>query len=332
MRKQNIIICDRDEAYVQALSTYFFATIRGARITSYSDPDIFSMENGYFDIALLSDDFIKTVESVPGLKERLGKVFLLTGDINASSEDYTVLYKFQRMTNFMESIMGEYASRSGESMPSNERWTGIFSPMRHELQLPFSLACCHYMHQINQDKRLLFLDLEDNSLFADLTGLYQTKNVTDYLYLLENDSVTNEELESCISSYQGFSCLAPVKYIQELAAVSNLRWERFFDSISRLGYQQIVVLFDASMRGIEELFSHLSDLLLLGRDGDYYRKYERQIYAFLNDHKQPMSVHQAALPLSGMNLNDGTYQFEQLLAGNLSSYARAVVEGASGAR
>ena len=147
----------------------------------------------------------------------------------------------------------------------------------------------------------------------------------DYLYLLENDQVEDEALLGCFSYYQGVSYLPPIRYFQELVSIDGKRWRRFFASIARLGFGQVVVLFDGSLRGMDALFDYLKELVLLGREGDFYHKYDRQIRSFIKERDRPMMVRETTLPLSGSNLADGTYRFEQLLSGNLSQYARRAI-------
>ncbi len=324
MRKQKIMICDTDYAYVQALTTYFISALRDTEITSYSKVDRFREDAGNYDVALLGKEFIEQLDETTKMRDRFGQIFMLTGDINegSSNGDYGIVYKFQKMQLFMENVRQIRRDPKEELNHTGKRWTGIYSPMRHELQLVFALAYCKQKQEAEPERRLLFLDLEENSLFSELVGGPAAQNVADYLYLLESDGVSEEELLGCLNYYEGFACLPPVRHFQELLMIGSLRWEKFFDSVATLGFDQVVVLFDGAFRGTEELFGRLQDLLLLVRDGDFYRKYDRQIYTFLKEKPQPMMVREAVLPLSGANLSDGTYRMEQLMEGNLAKYVQ----------
>ena len=329
MRKQKILICDTDRAYLQALSTYFISSIRNAELSSYSSVERFCEDRGTYDVALLGREFVEIVREDTQKCEELGQIFILTGDIDEQDPDYQLVYKFQQMQSFISTIRSIYRKTEEAKAPADQEWTGIFSPMRHELQLPFALAYCAQKQTAQPEKSLLFLDLEENSLFGEMTGFTHVQTVMDYLYLQENEHVAEEDLRGCLQWYQGFACLAPARYFQELIEVNPDRWQKFFASVTGLGFDQVVVLFDGSMRGMKGLFHYLHNLLLLGRDGDYYRKYDKQIRAFLKERKSPMAVRETVLPLTGASLSDGTYQFEQLLSGNLSQYARTALEEAA---
>ncbi len=329
MRKQKIIICDTDSSYLKALCTYFLSSGLGLEIASYSVVERFLEEDRKFDVALLGKEFLNALDDCGADISRFGKIFVLTGDVNEVDEDYAVLYKFQQMKSFLGTLRQYYGIIDDMSFENNSEWTGIYSPIRHELQLLFALALCKQKQNEAPDKNLLFLDLEENSLMSELVGIQEQKNVTDYLYLLENDDITKDELLSCLAYYDSISYLPAVRYFQELVAIDGRHWRRFFASIAQLGFGQVVVLFDGSLRGMDPLFDYLKDLILLGREGDFYRKYDRQIRSFLRDQNRPMMVRETLLPLSGANLVDGTYRFDQLLSGNLSSYARRAVKEAS---
>ena len=327
MRKQRILICDTDQAYARALSAYFISSGRNFEIASYSIPEKFAAERGAFDVSLLGKEFIQLMQERGIDASQFGRIFVLTGNVNESNGAYEVLYKFQQMKTFLNNV-SQFPMRENlqNGMQTAAEWTGIYSPVRHELQLLFALAYCDQKRKTRPEEGLLFLDLEENSLMSELVGDAQSKNLTDYLYLLETNNVSTEELIGCFSVYHGFSYLPPVRFFQELVSVSEGRWKKFFASIAGLGFGQIVVLFDGSLRGMNGLMHYLKDLVLVGREGDFYRKYEKQIRYFLQEKEQPMMVRETVLPLSGANLIDGTYRFEQLLSGNLSKYAKRAME------
>ncbi|MBQ9631490.1 MAG: hypothetical protein IJV04_01030 [Lachnospiraceae bacterium] len=327
MRKQRILICDEDGAYVRALCAYFISSGHNMEIASYSQTEHFSSERGVFDVSLLGKEFLRVLEKSGEDMSRFGKIFILTGDVNDSSREYTMLYKFQQMRSFLGTLQkyGNHGPRVDPSVLDSCHWTGIYSPIRHELQLLFALAYAKQKREEKSEGELLFLDLEENSLLPELLVDTGRENLMDYLYLLENDQVEDEALLGCFSYYQGVSYLPPVRYFQELVSIDGKRWRRFFASIARLGFGQVVVLFDGSLRGMDALFDYLKELVLLGREGDFYHKYDRQIRSFIKERDRPMMVRETTLPLSGSNLADGTYRFEQLLSGNLSQYARRAI-------
>ncbi|MBR1628465.1 MAG: hypothetical protein IJ679_04245, partial [Lachnospiraceae bacterium] len=312
MRKQKIIICDTDSAYLRALCAYIISSGRRMELSSYSSIEKFQTENGIYDVALLGKAFLQNLEERGEDLSRFGKIFVLTGDINETGGEHTVLYKFQQMKGFLAKMQQYYSHNLSDediAKMGDVSWTGIYSPIRHELQLLFALAYCKQKKDENPEDGLLFVDLEENSLMGDMMPGMGKKNVTDYLYLLESNTVTRDELMGCISYYENFAYLSPVRYFQELVSIDGRRWRRFFSSLCELGYKHIVVLFDSSLRGMEALFDYLKDLVLVGREGDFYRKYDRQIQSFLKDRDRPMEVRETLLPLTGANLSDGTYRF-----------------------
>lgn len=337
MRKQRFLLCDTDEAYVQALSAFLITTMKDIQLTTFSSTRAMITDNEEYDVTLLSADFAETIKEHMDKKAvaRLGNIYILCtstqypGEDAALSGNVQTVYKYQSMRGFVDTLCRIRNENAHVISKEVCRWTGICSPVHHELALPFALAYSMQLQSAGQDKSILFIDLEDNSIFSELCGFVPARNVTDYLYLLEDDNSDTNELLDCICTVGGVSALAPARYFQELSYIDENKWSNFCLSVSKLGYESIVVLFDTSMRGMDELCSHLDHLLVLGRDGDFFRKYDRQFQSFLNDRFEGLKTLLTRLPLSGINLADGTYQLEQLLAGNLSSYAREAVEAVS---
>ncbi len=327
--RKRMVICDEDAAYVQALSTYIVSSINGIDITSYSEPERFFEDQESYDVALLGRVFLEILERDEQRKERYKDIFILTGDMNESMDSYRVIYKFQKMNTFLERLLqvGKESTLPERNHGVRPGWTGIFSPIRHELQLLFSLAYCKYKKEKEPLKTVLFLDLEENSLLTEFISSDHSKNITDYLYLLENEEISKEELLSCLSYTNGFAYLSPARYFQELLTVNEKQWETFFESIASLGFDEVIILFGDAFRGTALLMSQVEWLLLLVKDGDFYRRHNRQITSFIKKNKWELTAQEVNLPLSGTNLVKGGYRLENLLAGNLSQYAlRALTE------
>ena len=103
-----------------------------------------------------------------------------------------MLYKFQQMKSFLGTLR-QYYGKDMDAFDTegikNGNWTGIYSPIRHELQLLFALAYAKQKREEKSEGELLFLDLEENSLLPELLADTGRENLMDYLYLLENDQV-----------------------------------------------------------------------------------------------------------------------------------------------
>ena len=328
MSRKKFIICDEDAAYVQALSTYIISSINSVEIISYSDKERFRNDRQEYDVALLGKAFVDVLEDDPGREKGYGELFILTNDMNESVLNYRVIYKFQKMDTFLGRLL---RAGSGKRTTANRNgirpgWVGIFSPIHHELQLLFSFAFCKQRKEKDPSKSVLFIDLEENSPIRELMDDESRKNITDYLYLLEDKEVSREELSDCLSYTAGFAYLSPARYFQELLKVNEKRWEAFFDSIAGLGFDEVVVLFGDSFRGSEVLLPQVGWLVLVTKEGDFYQCRSGQIKAFLKEKGWKPKIHGVNLPLSGAKLVNGSHQIERLLAGNISGYALRVIK------
>ena len=90
--------------------------------------------------------------------------------------------------------------------------------------------------------------------------------------------------------------------------------------IAQSSYEEIVVLYDGFMPGCEKLWMESSEMILLGREGDYYQKSMYQYQKLLEQMKMQSQIDQISLPMSAAALMDGTYQMEELYLGNLGRF------------
>ena len=120
--------------------------------------------------------------------------------------------------------------------------------------------------------------------------------------------------------------MPPARNPTEISRVSSHQWKHFMDEIARSDFQIVVLLFDNIHTGFEEMVSRSEELVLINRPGDYYRKFERNILKFLKLSGLPTDIREIALPMSAVNLNDGSYQMEELYQGNLGNFIRKTFE------
>jgi hypothetical protein len=89
---------------------------------------------------------------------------------------------------------------------------------------------------------------------------------------------------------------------------------------------------DQMLQGFEEIVGGMSELILLGRPEDYYRKSQSKCMMYLKNIDDPPKIQEVLLPMSASNLVDGTYEFGQLLEGNLGNFVKREFEGRNKAK
>ncbi len=323
MTMRKLLICDTDTAYVKALTTYLMQALQGFSITMYTDTEAFSNDEEDYRVSLLGDEFLKDIDAkkTAGDTSRFGRILHLCSASGGDDAGYPAVFKFQQMGTFVKAILS-YSDMRGsaesEDPGRKQRWYGIHSPIRHELQLPFAIA---YGRMRARQERVLFLDLETNSIMEDLIDCEKSRSLLDALYLAEE--AAGADIAELADYYEGMFYLAPMRNFGEAVRVQPEQWERLFCSVRQADFDSVVVLFDDGVQCMSELFGCLEELILLCKPGDYYQKSKGKVLHYIESLPDRPVVQDVDLALSGGNLTDGTYRFEQLLEGNLGRFVES---------
>ncbi len=316
----NILVCDEDSSYVKSLCRFLAWTKEEIRISGYTDLDEFLNSDGEYDLGILGRTFLNEYEKMmPDVK--LKRILYLCEDENDDSQQAESIYKYQSMDTFLDRIYSAIRQDDVMRMLSGMKVdkgssTGIFSPIWHDLRLPFSVAVTKAK---NKDGKALFVDLETISILPELLGRNMENDLMDLLYLMESEGEPEFVLEEYIYYFEGIALLPPMRNPGRISEVTKAQWERLFVTAEKSGYQ-LVVLMDQMLQGFEDIVCRMKELVLLGRPEDYYRKSQEKCMRYLSMIGDPPNLHEVILPMSAANLADGTYEFGQLLEGNLGSF------------
>lgn len=313
-----LLVCDEDKSYMDALAAYFVSLNLDIDITMYTTLEGFLSDDSSYDLGMMSKDFINHIDDEQ--RSRIKKYIYLADGMDDSFEGMEVLYKFQQMSAFKKVILSMSGKRQKDNIKTNSLWVGITSPAHHELAGLFSMAYAKNESVGSYTGDVLFIDLDSNSILSELLENDGAKNITDYLYLLKGSGTDSDELKDCFSYYDSVTYLLPCKYYGETAGVSPEDWDDFFESIDSLAFKKIIVLFDDSLRGADNLLVRLKKLIVLNRQGDYYQKLAKKFNDYLQSSGFSIKPLNINLPLTAKNLDDGSYVVEQLLTGNLAKY------------
>ena len=317
-----VLVCDEDISYVKSLCRFMAWTKEEIRVSAYTDVSDFLNSEGEYDLGLLGRAFILAYKK-EGSDIKLNRLMYLCDEMSDKIDDIEPLYKFQSMNTFLEKIYSAIRQDDVMKMLSGMQIKrgssiGIFSPIWHDLRLPFSMALTKAK---NNNGRALFVDLETISILPELLGRDMENDLLDLLYLMETSDDASFTLEEYVSYFEGIALLPPMRNPGRIAEITAEEWERLFSTAEKNGYQ-LVILMDQMLQGFEQVISSMKELIILGRPEDYYRKSQKKCMTYLMGIKNPPELQEVILPMSASNLVDGTYEFGQLLEGNLGSFVR----------
>lgn len=321
----NIALCDLDADYIIKFANQLMMKSKvGVHI--FTTPEGLFADETDFDVTILTTDFEEVLSFRP--KGLAGHKYILTD--SEAEERVDSIYKFQAVDKIMDEIIEirETGNRGVGIRKSNEKskLIGVYSPVNHELQLPFSMALGQ---AYRTGGKVLFLDLEEISIMPGLIGRNCERNLMDLLYLTSADTSADNDLSEYVRSFMGFDYIEPFLNPNEISEIDEDTWSRFFEMLVKTDYDVVVILFGRTINGFSKFIGELNRLYVLGRPGDYFKKGQELFMDYLERIDAQISVESVILPMSAGNLSDGTYQLEELLQGNLGAFANKLINTAS---
>lgn len=318
-----MLICDTNELYAAELGSYVMNHFRDVEITIFTSTESFFADEKNYDLGILTEDFVE----LSGFKKN-GHIdigYLLSEERDLPDKvSMRFIYRYQPINEIVSQIveLSDTCKReAGLIKESNSNFLGIYSPVNHELALPFSLSMCSNL----LDKgTVLFVDLEELSIFPLLINHENDDNISDYLYYISSKH-DSEKSKEYLHSYMSIDYFVPFSNPGEISEIDRKTWSLFFNEIAKLGYDNIVVLFGRTLAGFTNILESLDQLILLNKPGDYYSKSLDLFMRYIRNCRLDIPIVNMSLPMTAANLTDGTYRMDELLSGNLGVYVRKLM-------
>ena len=321
MKSLDVALCDSCEDYILKFASYLMDKIN-VGIHIFTTTESFYSDDSNYDVAIMTEEFKEISEFKP--KGVIGHRYFLTE--NMDSEEANEIYKFQAVSQIIDEIveLRQLKSAGTSIRKSNEKskMIGVYSPISHELQLPFSMA----LGQGNKiNGRVLFLDLEEISILPKLVGKTCDRNLMDLLYEIDANTSEKIDLNDYVRSFMGFDYIEPFINPNEISEIESDTWMRFFDTLRQANYDVIVVLFGRTINGFARCIEMLDKLYVLGKPGDYYKKGQEVFCDYIERIDVSIDMENVILPMSAGNLSDNSYHIEELLQGNLGVFVKRLI-------
>ena len=316
MRNLEIALCDIDDEYIMRFASYLMEKT-DAGIHIFTSTEGFFEDEGNYDIAIMSEDFKEICDFKR--KGMIRQKYFLSEDEGDEEES---IYKYQSVDKILEKVHLLRHENINVSINSSKKskLIGVYSPISHELQLPFTLALNQAYTNLG---RVLFLDLQEISILPEFTGSCE-RNLMDLLYEINTDK-DNIDFSCYVNSYMGFDYISPFYNPNEIGEIDEDTWFKLFDVINRLNYDRVVVLFGRVINGFSKILEDFEKLYLLSQPGDYFSKSQKQFLEYLDRYQLPLEIENVNLKMTAKNLSDGTYQLEELLQGNLGMFVKKLM-------
>ena len=321
-----VLICDDDAAYVEALVKHVVSESKEFEMTAYSHVECFVEAEGRFDVAVLSKPYMRLYEDGQLPKLECHHVLYLMGQADEHPEGMETIAKYQSMRSFMAQIRRVANNYQGSlemgNAPGRHQIIGVFSPIQHELKLPFALCLSAWC---GQHQPVLFINLEELSVQSSIMDCEGRKDLLDLLYVIENRK-KDLNLNDFICESEGVAFIPPMNSPSEMAYITGDQWTCCREKIREQFSGTIIVLMDHIVQGFEQMISACDGLILLTKPGNYYRKsVEAFRRGFVDGRKLSCWMEQIALPMSA-GKQEENYDFAKLLNSKLGEEIRRELE------
>ena len=318
MKNLEVALCDSCEEYILRLASFLMDKI-DAGIHIFTTTESFYSDEESYDIAIMAEEFKELSEFRP--KGQVNHKYFLSE--TRENPEPNFIYKYQSATDILDEIK-EFRTNLGASIKSNKKskMVGIYSPVAHELQVPFAMALSQ-VYKTNGS--VLFIDLEEISILPKFIGKSCERNILDLLFEIDTNLKEKLDLNQYIKSFMGIDYVEPFQNPNEIAEIQEETWIKLFKMLSNVDYSTVVILFGRTINGFNKYLENLDKLYVLGKPGDYFKKGQEIFLDYLERVGTGIESENVILPMSAGNLSGGKYQFEELLQGNLGTFARKLV-------
>lgn len=223
--------------------------------------------------------------------------------------------QMQRMTETMWGCKEEQINKDVEVI-------GVFSPVKHEMQMLFSLL---YAKNEGRRNKVLYVNLLEFSGFSEIFGESEY-DIGDVVLQVRDGNVRREFLLASIYETEGFSYIAPLTNPERVMEVTGEDIRKVLEWISReTDFRTIILDVGINVKGFLDVLSVCSKIYCLGKKGYLYEVQMRQFLTYLErivdvtflEHMEKMELPSQMKVISG-----GISLLEQLDWGEFGDFVR----------
>ena len=155
---------------------------------------------------------------------------------------------------------------------------GIFSPVKHELQMMFSML---YAQNAGKEEKVLYINLMEFSGFSELFG-ERDYDLSDVMMFVRNESYTLEDIHTYIYDMENFSCIWPFTNPENVKEVKGSDVKKLLEWITEYtDYQTIILDIGMGITDYGELLLNCNKIYSLEKRGYLFEVQIIQFYSYL---------------------------------------------------
>lgn len=344
MGKIAVAVCDTDNGYRERFVTYLvehkskeYAVYAFSAVEHFLDV----LKKQIFDVVVFGQGFADAenqvrVQQIPSVMlkddvpERLAED--MRYQVEGTGKSVSV-FRYQPM----EAILHEVQVFIGGSRPGNEpaerrvsrlEVIGVYSPIGHEMQMPFALV---FAEMLAEKRKVLYVNFMRHSGFLQLFGLPGQYDVGDIALRLRNKRLHAETFLKCV--YESNR----MYYIPPFHNPENLDDFSLGDYLALLGFledntdfEAVVLDFGDGINRFSEVLKACTSIYCPMKTGFFYECRLNQFLEYLEKSEAKEvreQLHMINLPFSAKQIRGGGNVRKQLLWSEFGDYVRSCFLG-----
>lgn len=343
MRKLIVAFCDIDKAYCDRFVTYLMEyKVQEMEVHACSEPAILSeqLKQYKFDAVLAGEEFLTVREQ---LSECCTPVLWLTqqrpqeqpaedlcSDCNAIREVF--IFKYQPANQILHEMQvllaGTCPVSKRRGLDSGVEVIGVCSPVRHEMQMPFSVMTAL---TLSQEQKVLYVNMMEYSGFSHLFSERVDCDLGDVISCLRNKRLNAQTFMRSVYELNQFSFIAPFlneAQVEEVTANDILLLLKF---VSReTPFQKVILDCEAGMPALVEVLFMCDSIYCIHKTGYFYECQIEQFLQYLQiagGEQLKERMHIVNLPYTAKGIRNSGSILEQLQWSDFGDYVRNYFSG-----
>lgn len=342
MHKLTVAFCDTDEVYRSRFVAYLMGhKAKEMTVCAFSAPELLleHMEKQNYDLIILGDGCAPLEKNLRQMKIPVLKLVEQLPEFVAEEMDYktdvrstrTEVFKYQPVENILHEIQvltGGYPGRCMTTVASGLEVIGVYSPVKHEMQVPFSLLLAT---MLSEKRKILYLNFMKFSGLLQNFGFAGNSDMGDVVLRLRKGRLTRETFSRSVYETETFGYVPPFFNPEQLGELSEGDFLRLINFLrEETGYETVVIDFGTGVQSLAKLLGGCSSCYCLVKKGFFYEGQTEEFFRYLEkgenrELRERLQV--VELPFSAKGIRGGGNVLEQLLWSEFGDYVRNYLSG-----
>lgn len=343
MNKLMMAVCDTDEGYRNRFVTYLVEhRSTDIAVHAFSTLELFldSIKEISFDIAVFGRGFEQAKDAV---KER-GIPLLMLTDVMPESAAETLGYPegeiswCEQVSRYqpMEMILHEIQVLTGgdcvangavEIRGSRMEVIGIYSPIAHEMQMPFAMVLSEFLAE---RRKVLYVNLMEHSGFLKLFQLVGEYDMGDVVLKLRGGRLRPETFLKSVYELEGMYYIPPFdnpENLHDFSLEDYFGFLKFLDE--QMDFEAVVLDFGAGLEHFGAMLACCTSIYCLTKSGYFFECQMEHFMEYIAQKTGEVNkqLHIVSLPFSAKRIRGGGDVRRQLLWSDFGDHVRGYFSG-----